>query len=234
MQSFLVSPPLYFCNCFFIFWLLSLTCCYLFSKVFFFFFLLSFQVISCSEIVGVSSAGNYLPCLWTLRASEGSISYPHYLFPLPLDLALLGMHPPALFAPCIMRAIIMFDHFDCPWFFFFFCFLGQMMKYWIKQHWRFIPTSRGLQNCHHSLKCVLYRNYFTKLCALMKINGLALIMHYDYTTTWMGVYLRHDMKHGCKASLIALKIFCSFEMKHGCKASFIAVKFSAADSSKLK
>lgn len=68
----------------------------------------------------------------------------------------------------------------------------------------------------------------------MKINGLALIMHYDYTTTWMGVYLRHDMKHGCKASLIALKIFCSFEMKHGCKASFIAVKFSAADSSKLK
>lgn len=70
----------------------------------------------------------------------------------------------------------------------------------------------------------------------MKINGLALIMHYDYTTTWMvlGVYLRHDMKHCCKASLIALKIFCSFEMKHGCKASFIAVKFSAADSSKLK
>lgn len=141
MQSFLVPPPLYFCNCFFIFWLLSLTCCYLFSKgFFFFFFLLSFQVISCSEIVGVSSAGNYLPCLWTVRASEGSISYPHYLFPLPLDLALLGMHSPALFAPCIMRAIIMFDHFDCPWFFFF--------VFWVRW-WNIELSNIGVLYLHH-------------------------------------------------------------------------------------
>ena len=113
MQSFLVPPPLYFCNCFSFFgcWLLSLTtCCYLFSKDFF------FQVNGCSEIAGVSSAGNCLQCLWTIRASLHFL--PTLLILLLLDLALLGVHPLALFAPCIMRVIIMFDHFNCPWFFF--------------------------------------------------------------------------------------------------------------------
>lgn len=48
------------------------------------------------------------------RGFEPSVGGLHFLFPLPLDLALPGMHPLAPFALCIMRAIIMFDHFDCP------------------------------------------------------------------------------------------------------------------------